>query len=108
MAALLPADTLVHLAVSGEPCAGRARQLAIAQMLHEEEVQRFLTPVWRQVERLLQRADRGLQRSAGIALDDLLSLGDARLSLALLGLVQQRLICFDLPRLFRTAIDHAD
>ena len=85
IAALLPASTLAHIELSGEPCQRVGGRLAIARILAEPEMRAFLKPLDQMIPLLRAYADDGLSQM-GLELGDILTLARGRASVSLLGL----------------------
>lgn len=96
--ALLPAEPLFHLCLSGRPLVQHGNDLALARQVAEPEMQRFLEPLGAWFEKVaLPRAlrttpegvDPALRRATGLSRSELLDLLGGTLTLTVAGLGSQ-------------------
>lgn len=85
VAALLPSNTLAHVEITGAPCHRIGGRLAIARILREPEVRKFLEPLEGLIAMGKEQAGGHLSQM-GIELADVLALAEGSASVSFLGM----------------------
>lgn len=84
--ALLPASTLLHIAIDGGPCEGHGQELALARILDEPEIQAFLAPLEKPMRKMAEESSSKVEKMLGVSVEELLKLFNQRTTISLLGL----------------------
>ncbi len=84
--AALPSDCLLHLSYDGVAGAKNCRNLALSQLWEEPQMKVFLAPVMEMLDAMSGEAAENLEQNTGLALSDLQSLGEGRLTFTVVDL----------------------
>ncbi len=81
----LPANVLFHLSYDGANASKNCRQLALAELWQEKQVQQFVSPIVNWANGMIDDMSKDLAEDIGMSIDDLATLGRSHTTMTLVG-----------------------